>query len=128
MATVNIMNPVPPHDYVEVEGPGGFGKAVERVRNGCAVFWRIVLPNGKFDYGLFSPSDGFWGGGVTPPHATLLWAPGDGSTSEKIPGLPQYLPTLPDYPVVKSGDVVFDINSGGFKVETNSQASASHNG
>lgn len=104
MSQVDVTNPVPPSWY---EPSHDLGKCIELVRNGNAVFWKIELPNGHPDYGLFLP-----GSGYTPSGATL-YAPPAGEAGESLPGLPQHSPADPDYPVVKTGAVLVNLSGSG---------------
>lgn len=113
MPTVDITNPVPPDWYV----PVNVDVAVELVRNGNAVFWRIErthpdraypgapiegAPVQVADYGLFAP-----GSGDTPKDAKLFGPP-DGRAGLELPGIPQHTPGSAGYPVVTNGSVRFD--------------------
>lgn len=119
MPVVDITNPVPPDWYVRNTN---LAECVELVRNGTAVFWRVerthpdrVAPGDPVkgppvhvaDYGLFLP-----GSGDTPEGAEL-YAPPAGKIGLGLPGVPQYAPDAPGYPVVKTGAVLVNISGNG---------------
>jgi hypothetical protein len=104
MPEVNIFQPVAPPWYVESHD---LHNCIELVRNGNAVLWRILLPNGRWDWGIFAP-----GSSITPTHATMF-APPAGRRGLRLPGLPQYAPGSPGYPKVTSGAVLNTITGSG---------------
>lgn len=104
---VDVTNPVRPSFYVAYTGPEALTKAIERVRNGTAIFWEIPLPapHHGVDQGLFAP-----GSGYTPPGATLYGPPGD-EVGLGLPGIPQYTPGTAGYPHVTTGSVSVEFSA-----------------